>query len=210
MTDLFAAEGAFEPIPLDGADVSYMRHFDMGQPPEAMLDELVRTVPWRHEDITLWGKTYKQPRLIAWFGDAGTSYRYSGLSLTPLPWTPLLQRIRDRVQRATGCGFNSVLLNYYRDGSDSMGFHADDEKELGARPVIASVSLGAERALVFKSRHDTSNGPVRVMLGSGSLLLMKGDTQRSYKHGIVKQRRPIGARINLTFRTIIDPASGSG
>lgn len=203
MTDLLPTTEA-RAIPLPGADIYYLPHADLGAPPDAVMQRLIAETPWRQEDIRLWGKTYKQPRLIAWVGDAGKAYRYSGLTLEPLPWTHLLADLRRRVEEAASTRFNSVLLNYYRDQQDSMGLHSDDEPELGPQPVIASLSLGATRPLLFKSRIDPAAKPMRIMLESGSLLLMRGDTQRNYKHGIAKQRRVIGPRINLTFRTILD------
>ena len=166
------------------------------------MNDLIRDVPWRAEKITVWGKSHPQPRLVAWFGDAGKDYAYSGIRLDPLPWTPALLDIKRRVEAATAAQFNSVLLNYYRDHRDSMGLHSDDEPELGERPIIASVSLGEERSFVFKHKRKAAK-PVRMNLLSGSLLLMKGETQRNWKHGIEKETRPRGARVNLTFRQIL-------
>lgn len=201
--DLFDEPAASHRLPMPGAEVTYYPSIPLSAPPEFLLKELVATTPWRAEDIVVWGKKYAQPRLIAWFGSPGQSYTYSGISMEPLPWTPLLLRLREAVmQAAGGPEFNSVLLNYYRDHRDSMGFHSDDEPELGPRPVIASLSLGEERVLVFKHRSDAALRPVRVPLGSGSLLMMAGDTQRNWRHGIEKLSRPCGARVNLTFRVI--------
>ena len=153
--------------------------------------------------MVLWGKTYLQPRLTAWHGDADARYVYSGLTLDPLPWTPRLLAIKASIERATDHCFNSVLLNYYRDERDSMGMHSDDEPELGDEPAIASFSLGHARDLVFKHKLDRDRKPVRIELGDGSLLLMRGPTQRNWRHGIVKVRRPLGPRLNLTFRHIL-------
>ena len=193
----------FHQLHLPDADVTYLQSLDLGASPETILTALIGEIPWRQESVTLWGKTYKQPRLIAWYGDPGRVYRYSGLELEPRPWTSLLSTIKATVETAVGHGFNSVLLNYYRNQDDSMGFHSDDEKELGPTPIIASLSLGAERVFEFKSRHQPRANPIRLTLASGSLLLMQGDTQRNYKHGLPKQARPSGPRVNLTFRTII-------
>ena len=151
----------------------------------------------------MWGRRLPQPRLAAWYGDAEASYAYSGIELHPLPWTPLLLDIKTRIEETVGSNFNSALLNYYRDHRDSVGFHSDDEPELGAEPVIASLSLGEARTLVFRHRLDRSRKSIRIELGDGSLLLMRGATQRNWKHGIAKERRPCGARVNLTFRRII-------
>lgn len=200
--DLFSAFAQPERLPLPGAEVYYQPSFDLGLPPETILSSLINEVPWRQEDVKVWGKTFKQPRLIAWYGDEGMAYRYSGISLSPLPWTSLLLDLKRRVEAATESKFNSVLLNYYRDNNDSMGMHSDNERELGPNPIIASVSLGAERPLVFKGKRDLENKSMKILLASGSLLLMKGRTQQNYKHGIAKERITLGPRVNLTFRRI--------
>jgi alkylated DNA repair dioxygenase AlkB len=141
--------------------------------------------------------------LIAWYGDRGSTYTYSGITLTPLCWTELLLDIKRRVEVVAQASFNSVLLNYYRDNRDSMGFHSDDEPELGDRPAIASLSLGEERTLILKHKLNKLFKPMRLRLASGSLLLMKGQTQTCWKHGIAKETRRCGPRVNLTFRRIV-------
>jgi alkylated DNA repair dioxygenase AlkB len=203
MKDLFSSTNLLEPIPLPDADVSYVRHFDLGLAPEVLMYALIAETPWRQENITVWGKTFRQPRLVAWYGDGGRSYHYSGIALEPLAWTGRILAVKARVEAAVGHSFNSVLLNYYRDQNDSMGFHSDDEKELGPKPVIASVSMGAERIFLLKSKLHPQAKPIRLPLASGSLFLMKGNTQKNYKHGISKERRPLGPRVNLTFRMIM-------
>jgi alkylated DNA repair dioxygenase AlkB len=157
---------------------------------------------WGQGRITLWGKTYDEPRLTAWYGDEGKSYSYSGLTLHPQPWTPLLLEIKARVDTAAQTVFNSVLLNLYRDGRDSNGWHQDNEPELGVNPVIASVSFGAVRR--FQMRHKFRQDLERLDLDlpHGSLLLMTGATQHYWQHQIPKTAKPVGARINLTFRVI--------
>lgn len=167
------------------------------------MRRLIDEIRWRAENIVVWGKTYPQPRLIAWYGDAGMIYTYSGICLTPLPWTEILLVLKSRVEAAAHADFNSVLLNYYRDHRDSMGLHSDDEPELGKRPILASLSLGEERTFILKHKRENALKPVRLKLASGSLLLMKGDTQHYWKHGIHKENRPCGPRVNLTFRRII-------
>ena len=186
------------------ADLLYMvSRLEIGAPSAEVLRELIEGTPWRAESVVLWGRRYPQPRLTAWYGDGDARYVYSGIELDPLPWTPRLLAIKASVERAAGNRFNSVLMNYYRNERDSMGMHSDDEPELGAEPVIASLSFGDARTLVFKHRSDRSRKPMRIELGDGSLLLMRGATQRNWKHGIAKERRPRGARVNLTFRHII-------
>lgn len=166
------------------------------------MKQLIDKVPWRTDNIVVCGKTYPQPRLTAWYGDDGADYTYSGIHLKPLPWTHTLIDIKNRVEKIAGIDFNSVLLNYYRDHRDSMGLHSDDEPELGRRPIIASVSLGEERAFILKHKSRRDLKTIRLKLTSGSLLLMKGETQHHWKHGIEKARRPCGPRVNLTFRRI--------
>jgi alkylated DNA repair dioxygenase AlkB len=202
--DLFESD---EPRRLDlpDADIIYWRSVDFGAPPDVILRELIEQTPWRTEVITLWGQQHQQPRLTAWFGDPGARYTYSGLSLAPLPWTDLLSDIRTRIETLTEGSFNSVLLNHYRDQRDSMGMHSDDEPELGRNPMIASVSLGEQRTLVLKHKFRKELKPVHLPLDSGSLLLMKGATQHHWKHGINKESRPCGPRVNLTFRRIVTP-----
>jgi alkylated DNA repair dioxygenase AlkB len=201
--DLFSAEEGLIDVPLQDAEVYYLRYFPLTQAPNIVLRRLIDEVPWRAEKIVVWGRTYPQPRLIAWYGDAGMIYTYSGIQLTPLPWTPMLLDIKSRVEAVAHTDFNSVLLNYYRDHRDSMGLHCDDEPELGERPILASLSLGEERTFILKHKRDKALKPVRLKLASGSLLLMKGDTQRYWKHGIDKETRPCGPRVNLTFRRIL-------
>lgn len=200
--DLFAAPSRFEPLPIPDADVQLWREFPLPQAPATLLDALIAETPWRSETITLWGRDYVQPRLVAWHSDPGRTYTYSGTTMAPLPWTPLLSSLRARVEHACAASFNSVLLNFYRDGADGMGMHSDDEPELGPQPVIASLSLGETRVLAFRHRDRRDVPTVRVPLASGDLLLMRGDTQHRWKHGIAKSRRPLGPRVNLTFRTI--------
>ena len=200
MHDLLSV-AAVERLPLADADLLLWPQVDLGYPGDSLLRQLIDDTEWRQEQITVYGKPYLQPRLSAWHGDL--SYRYSGIRLEPLPWTPILQQIKLRIETLTGLDFNSVLLNYYRDENDGMGMHSDDEGELGQRPAIASLSLGEARDFVLKHRFRKDLDTVKLPLASGSLLLMQGDTQRYWRHGINKLRRPCGPRLNLTFRKII-------
>ncbi len=202
--DLFREEPTFERVPLEGADVQLYVNFLPVDRAKHLLDNLIEAIPWRAEEVVVWGKRHLQPRLIAWYGDPGKNYTYSGMAMNPLPWTPLLERVRGDVERACNERFNSVLLNYYRNERDSMGLHSDDEPELGPRPTIASLTVGEERTFTFKPKAEHLES-VSVPLPSGSLLLMKGDTQRNWKHGIGKSSRPMGPRVNLTFRQIRQP-----
>ena len=170
--------------------------------PQCLGAVLLEQTEWRQERITVYGKPYLQPRLSAWHGDLG--YRYSGIRLEPRPWTPLLRQLKRRVEELTGGEFNSVLLNYYRDQHDAMGMHSDDEAELGPRPVIASLSLGENRDFVLKHRTRKDLKAVKLPLESGSLLLMRGSTQQYWRHGINRQKKACGPRLNLTFRKVLE------
>ena len=199
---LFRTQPTLERVPLQDAEIYYLRELPLAQTAEGLMTQLIDEVPWRAENIVVWGKTFLQPRLTAWYGDNGANYSYSGIHLDPLPWTHTLIDIKNRVETLAGIDFNSVLLNYYRDHRDSMGLHSDEEPELGRRPVIASVSLGEERTFVLKHKTRRDLRSVRLKLASGSLLLMKGETQHYWKHGIEKETRPCGPRVNLNFRRI--------
>ena len=168
---------------------------------ESLFAKLLEETRWVQESITLYGKTCLSPRLTAWHGDPGKSYKYSGIHHSPLPWTAGLTGIRQLVQQAAEVEFNSVLLNLYRSGIDSVSWHADDEPELGRNPVIASVSLGAART--FQLKHKTRRGEKRALvLQNGSCLVMKGSTQHNWLHQVPKEPSAAGQRINLTFRVI--------
>lgn len=195
-----------ERLPIPDAEVYYLPFLPLGRPAEAVMRHLIEEVPWRAQEIVVFGQKIMQPRLTAWYGDPGCAYAYSGIRLEPMPWSAMLREVKARIEVVAGENFNSVLLNYYRDAQDSIGFHSDDEPELGPRPVIASLSLGAERVFVMKHKTERKRPPVRLTLASGSLLLMKGETQRHWRHGVPKETRPCGSRINLTFRRI---SSGS-
>jgi len=198
--DLLAVN-EIERLPLVDAELLLWPQLDPECDYDTLLRQLIDNTEWSQQQITVYGKPYLQPRLSAWHGDL--SYSYSGIRLEPLPWTPILRQLRRQVETLTGGEFNSVLLNYYRDGNDSMGMHSDDERELGNQPAIASLSLGETRDFVLKHRFRKDLKTFKLPLAAGSLLLMQGDTQQYWRHGINKLRRPCGARINLTFRKII-------
>ncbi|MGZ3254071.1 MAG: alpha-ketoglutarate-dependent dioxygenase AlkB family protein [Burkholderiaceae bacterium] len=200
--DFFPEVDRLDRIPLQQADIYYLPQLALEKSSDAIMHELIDRTPWRVEHIVMWGRTVAQPRLCAWYGDEGSAYAYSGIHLTPLPWTALLLDLKNRVESVADTSFNSVLLNYYRDNRDSMGFHSDDEAELGDQPVIASLSLGEERAFILKHKTAKTVKPHHLKLASGSLLLMKGDTQKYWKHGINKVTHLCGPRVNLTFRCI--------
>jgi alkylated DNA repair dioxygenase AlkB len=199
VSDLFEHSG-LQRLPIDDAEVFLQRGVDFGLPYQQLLDTLIESTPWRQQQIKVYGKKYLQPRLSAWYGDE--AYSYSGILLKPLPWTDTLLELKNRVESIIDHQFNSVLLNYYRDQNDSMGMHSDDESELGKQPVIASLSLGEERSFLLRHKYRKDIGSVKLSLSSGSMLVMKGDTQSHWKHGITKERKPCGPRINLTFRKV--------
>jgi alkylated DNA repair dioxygenase AlkB len=174
--------------------------------PEAdrLLRELRDTTAWRQETLRFYGKQTAFPRLTAWYGDEGTSYLYSGIKNLPLPWTPALLEVKRAVETLAGVVFNSVLLNRYRTGKDSVSWHADDEPEFGERPVIASVSLGGTRSFQLKHKRRREL-KASVELTHGSLLIMRSGTQANWLHQIPKTAKPVEERLNLTFRAIVAP-----
>ena len=167
---------------------------------DLLFTDFQQSLRWRQDSIKLFGKVRKIPRLQAWYADDDVDYGYSGTSLVRHDWTTNLRRLRQRIERQTGCAFNSVLANWYRDGADSMGWHADNETALGTNPVIASLTLGQQRG--FKLRHQQTRQIFELPLAHGSLLLMEGTTQHFWQHSIAKSRCARGGRINLTFRLV--------
>jgi len=169
---------------------------------DALLASLREQVRWEVHRIRMFGRWVDSPRLSCWIGDAGTGYVYSGARFEPRPWPEALSALRPRIDEAAGVAMNSVLANLYRDGRDAMGWHSDDEPELGLRPVIASLSLGGTRRFLFRHRREPALKH-ELALEHGSLLLMAGDTQREWKHALPRTARPVSPRINLTFRRIL-------
>jgi alkylated DNA repair dioxygenase AlkB len=188
----------------DGGEILFFEEWLSPAEAARLHDALMREVPWEQKAISMMGRRVMQPRLVAWFGDPDAVYTYSGLRNEPLPWTPALLDIKHRVEAAAASPFNSVLANLYRDGRDSMGFHADAERELGRDPVIASVSVGATRRFQLRYAGKRKDVPGRDFdLPGGSLLVMRGTTQHFWRHGVPKERAPVGPRINLTFRRVL-------
>lgn len=195
-------QGAFVEIELPDAEIRFYENFFDQSECELLFKNLVEKVNWRNDKIKIFNKEVSIPRLSAWYGNAGLSYSYSGLKLEPNEWNEELLIIKEKIENHLGIQFNSVLINLYRDGQDSMGWHKDDEKELGINPIIASVSLGQERPFQLKHIYNKVHGTKTIQLSDGSLLLMQGATQHFWKHQIPKTSRIIKPRINLTFRTI--------
>lgn len=189
-------------IALADADVRYQPDWLPEAAADVLLRALIDEIRWTQHHVRIFGRELPSPRLSAWIGDPGAAYTYSRVRHEPLPWTPALAVLRARLRAESGVDFNSVLANRYRDGRDSMGWHADDEPELGPAPVIASVSLGATRQMRFRRRSGDGSAPVAFALEHGSLLWMAGRTQQLYQHAIHKTRTEVGERINLTFRVL--------
>ena len=188
-------------IDLQDADILYFPDFLDQALADGYFEYLIKNVAWRQDSIRVFGKVYDQPRLTALYGNNGKAYSYSNITMQPLPFNDQLETLKSRVEQVTRAEFTTCLLNLYRDGSDSNGWHADDEKELGENPVIASISLGQERTFKLKHRHNKENKH-NLLLEHGSLLLMQGPTQHYWYHQIPKSKKPLDARINLTFRYI--------
>jgi alkylated DNA repair dioxygenase AlkB len=186
---------------LPDAELEYYENFLAADVAWDTYHQLLEVTDWRQESITVFGKTHPTPRLSSWVGDPEASYRYSNMTMQPQPWSSALLDLKAQVEQVSQHCFNSVLLNWYRDGQDSNGWHSDNEPELGKRPVIASLSLGAIRDFQLKHRND-KRLKYALSLAHGSLLVMRGNTQQYWQHQIPK-RATAGSRINLTFRTII-------
>lgn len=193
-----------------GLTYRYDPHFANPALADRWFVELRDTMPWAQPELLVYGRRHRTPRLTAWVADDDRAYGYSGIRHTAAPWTALLSAVRGSVERATAHRFNAVLLNLYRSGADTVGWHSDDEAVLGERPVIASVSLGAPRRFRFRphpkatpgSREDTYAAPrCELLLGHGSLLLMEGETQRRWQHCLPRGKAS-QPRINLTFRLL--------
>lgn len=190
----------YEPVLLENGEYIYVPDFYTGKEASQYLSLLTETIQWRQESMNMFGKRVDFPRLSAWYGDEGKSYSFSGLTLQPESWTEALLRIKSRVEAVCQTPFNSVLLNRYRNGNDSMAWHADNEKELGLNPVIASVNFGATRR--FHLKHIETKQRIDIDLQHGSLLVMQGELQHFWQHQVPKSKRVMEERINLTFRLI--------
>ncbi|UUO17351.1 MULTISPECIES: alpha-ketoglutarate-dependent dioxygenase AlkB family protein [Aphanizomenonaceae] len=187
-------------ISTDGEVILYLNFFSTKESNQ-LFSDLYSSVNWKQEIIQFFGKQMPIPRLTAWHGDEGKSYTYSGIEQHPEPWNPTLKLIKSEIEKIAQVSFNSVLINLYRDGKDSVSWHSDDEPELGKNPIIASVSFGANRRFSLRHKHFKTH-KIDIDLTSGSLLLMQGETQHFWQHQIAKTVKEIQPRINLTFRII--------
>ncbi len=185
---------------LPGALLRYAPAFLAAAEADTLFAALRAEIAWERHHVRLFGRTLPAPRLSCWIGDAGAVYAYSGMRFEPQPWPPALTALRAHLQRACVVRFNSVLANLYRDGRDAMGWHSDDEPELGDAPLIASLSLGSPRRFLLRAREGDRG--LALTLAHGSLLLMGGGCQRLYRHALPRTRAAVGPRINLTFRRV--------
>lgn len=191
-------------IDLPDLEMTYIPEFIPDEDQHGLYNHLMEKGKWQQDKITVFGKEYDQPRLTALYAEDGLTYSYSGIKMLSHPFDQELQHLKNRLLHEHGHRFNAVLLNRYRSGSDSNGWHSDDEPELGKNPCIASISLGQDR--VFQMRHKRfKEARFKFVLESGSLLIMHGATQHHWQHQLPKTKRPIDERINLTFRYLIDP-----
>ena len=188
-------------LPDASAGLFYQADFLTKEQSDYYFHQLKSEVAWEQKVIRIFGKEVPEPRLTAWYGDATAIYTYSGIEMQPRPWIPILLDLKQLTERACAATFNSGLLNYYRQGNDSMGWHRDNEKELGKEPLIASVSLGSARTFQVRHYQDKRN-KLELDLAPGSLLIMSGTMQENWQHAIPKRKKSEGERINITFRTI--------
>ena len=200
--DLFSSQESNEPQKLNiiDGDIDYFPNLFTASESDNFFEKLKTDINWVQEEISFYGKTHNLPRLTAWYGDSDKQYTYSGITVNALPWSSLLLDIKEKIESVSNIAFNSVLLNFYRDGKDSVSWHSDDEKELGENPIIGSVSFGEIRP--FQLKHKFLDEKIKIELNHGSFLLMKGETQHSWVHQIPKTKKQIKERINLTFRII--------
>ena len=209
--DLFAPQPSDNLLPFDGIvnDLGFVL-----EDPQILYQQLLDELPWQSDKVTLFGKTHITTRKIVWMGDTSAddslAYRYSGHTREIIPWHPVVFHVKQLVEQKlseidVAANFNTCLLNYYPTGSDGMGYHADDEPELGPQPIIASLSLGATRKFVLKHKNPPTNvqSKVELHLESGQLIVMRGVTQQYWKHTVTKTKTVQQGRISLTFRKMI-------
>lgn len=194
-----SSEGrVIEPIAIEDGQLGYLAEFMNPDSQMQMFERLSQTLAWQQDNIKIFGRSVAIPRLQAWYGDKQAQYRYSGILMTPHDWTDELKALQLQISQLCHSPFNSVMANFYRDGLDKMGYHSDNEKELGDEPTIVSFNLGATRKFVLKHQH--TGQKIELLLPGGSLLVMAGKVQQYYKHAVPQQKRVTDGRINLTFR----------
>jgi alkylated DNA repair dioxygenase AlkB len=190
-----------EIVKLTDGEYRYFPTFFNRAEADSLLKAFMDKIDWQQEEMNMYGKVIKFPRLTAWYGDDDKPYSFSGITLKPKPWNEELLKIKSLIEPLSKTVFNSVLLNLYRDGNDSISWHTDAEKELGKNPIIASVNFGQERE--FQLRHRTTGEKLSITLQHGSLLIMQGELQHHWQHQVPKRKNIDKARVNLTFRKII-------
>ena len=199
--DMFAPAPDYnKTIKITNGEYIYIPNFYEKTMANYYLQQLTNTIEWKQESMNMYGKQILFPRLTSWYGENDKPYSFSGITLQPHPWSKELLEIKEKIDQIANVNFNSVLLNRYRDGNDSISWHTDAEKELGINPVIASVNFGAERK--FQLKHKNTDEKIEIILKHGSLLIMKGELQHFWKHQVPKTKLKIEERINLTFRVI--------
>lgn len=196
-------DDSYAPRRIEAADADIIYYPRLFGPITAATYQVILSeqITWQQQTLKIAGQDIALPRLTAWYGDAG--YSYSGIRMEPQPWIPILLVIKSAVEKEVDISFNSVLLNLYRNGNDSVSWHADDEKELGEAPVIASLSFGAERLFQLRRKDEQHSGHLDILLADGSMIVMAGQTQRYWLHRIPKTQKQVEPRINLTFRNIL-------
>lgn len=198
--DLFNATLQVELLPFDGSAIYYGPIFSIGESRQ-YYDYLLEQIEWRQDEAYFFGKHIITKRKVAWYGTEPFAYTYSNATKYALPWTSILLELKEKTEQKVGSTFNACLLNLYHDGQEGMAYHSDDEVALGDRPTIASLSFGATRKFLFK--HKKTKETVSVILETGSLLLMQGETQHNWMHRLPKTKKVHTPRINLTFRTML-------
>ena len=198
--DLFTSNPLQNILPFDGEVLNYGLILNNDEC-QYYFKKFLDSDFWKHDELILFGKQITTKRKVAWFGDENIEYSYSNTKKIGLTWTPEILKLKKNLELKTGEKFNSCLLNLYHNGNEGMAWHSDNEKELGVNPVIASLSFGATRKFAFK--HKETKQKVDVLLQSGNLLVMKGETQHKWIHSLPKTKKVQNPRINLTFRSII-------
>lgn len=201
--DMFKGQtkGPMEPIEIENGSYIHAKGFFKKSHADIFLKEFQDNIEWNQESMNMYGRIIPFPRLTAWYGDQNKPYSFSGITLHPLTWTKALLAIKEKIEPIAQVDFNSVLLNRYRGGDDSISWHTDAEKELGENPVIGSVNFGEARP--FQLKHNTTGEKIVIDLGHGDLLIMMGELQHFWKHQVPKTKKKINERINLTFRSIL-------
>jgi len=197
---LFGNDNGSRLVSVQNGEYRYLPEFFSRSESDRYFQKLQNDILWKQESLNMYGKRLPFPRLTAWYGDKGKSYAFSGVALRPHAWTGELLEIKNKIEPIAGTRFNSVLLNRYRNGKDSISWHTDAEPEMGVNPIIGSVNFGATRK--FQLRHVQTREKIEIELRHGSLLIMQGEMQHFWRHQVPKTKQKVNERINLTFRAI--------